>query len=147
MEQELKQDNTQSNERGCLLNGVLVTLLLGMGCIAVTMGGVLFVGFSSDEQIKTTALIRTVAVFLIAIFAIIAIIGTFKMKKKWGYALLAVLVASFIFFFWVAFGNGMPFGNPNLTDQQESGVGWSIITCVYDILCAVIISLSLKKMK
>ena len=146
MEQELKQDNTQSNERGCLLNGVLVTLLLGMGCIAVTMGGVLFVGFSSDEQIKTTALIRTVAVFLIAIFAIIAIIGTFKMKKKWGYALLAVLVASFILFFWVAFGNGMPFGN-NLTDQQESGVGWSIITCVYDILCAVIISLSLKKMK
>ena len=147
MEQELKQDNTQSNERGCLLNGVLVSLLLGMGFLAVTMGGVLYSGLTSGEPIKIPALIRTVSIFVVATFAIFAIIGTFKMKKKWGYALLGVLAVLFIFFFWVAFGNGMPFGNPDLTDQQKSGVDMSITTCVYDILCAVVIGLSLKKMK
>lgn len=141
MEQE-KNATPQETERGCLLTGVLVTLLLGMSTIAIIMGALL-----CTTTLEGYKFGETLAIFVVSVFAVFAIIGTFKMKKKAAISLLAVLAVSFVFCFWVAFLSGNSPFSGNLTEQQKSGVGWCIITCAYDVLCCVAIGLGLKKMK
>lgn len=144
MEQETT--NAKSSERGCLLSGVLITQLLIMGIAALLMISLLVSAFTANPIDWALVGGKTLPVLVTAVLTIIAIIGVFKMKKKWGYVLLVTILLSVVFFVYTIFEKGNPYA-ANLTEQQQSGVGLSMLMCVYNIFCVVIIALGLKKMK
>lgn len=144
---EQTEQTTPKEERGCLLTGVLITLLLGISLVALILIGGICYEFS-QTTVRWSVLINVFLFVAMSIVAIWAIVGTLQLKKKSAYVLMASLAIAFAYFFYVAFfcGGTSPFDG-NLTEQQMSGVGYSLFACAFNIMSCIVVGISLKKMK